>query len=202
MTTAVRRRRRSNDPPEYRTTAGTGGKYRVGSNKTEESTDKIAEYRGEDTEESVSEKEAATAMGEGEARRQPTATARGSEENGTDDKKVGTSAVGGNTRNATSAAADKAGAGGRHGARTAARERDASWWEKSASKPYGVGGGGGGCEIYVVAREPFGVGGDGGGRKAYRVAENPGGDRQGVGGEVESPQGINTPRVDAVHRGD
>ena len=40
-----------------------------------------------------------------------------------------------------------------------------------------------------------------GGRKAYGVAENPKGDRQGVRGGVESPQGINIPGEDELPRG-
>ena len=46
------------------------------------------------------------------------------------------------------------------------------------------------------------MGGKEGGRKAYRVAENPQGDRQGVQGGVELPQGIDTPRVEELPRGD
>ena len=34
------------------------------------------------------------------------------------------------------------------------------------------------------------------------MAENPGGDRQGVGGGVELPRGINTPRVEELPQGD
>ena len=59
-----------------------------------------------------------------------------------------------------------------------------------------------GCEAFEVAIEPSGVGGDRRGREAYKVAGNPGGDREGVGGGVESPQGIDTPRVDALTWGD
>ena len=48
-----------------------------------------------------------------------------------------------------------------------------------------------------------GVGGREGGREASRVAKNlRGGYRQGVGGGVESPSGINTPGVKELHRGD
>ena len=51
-----------------------------------------------------------------------------------------------------------------------------------------------------MASEPSGVRGDGGGREAYGVADNPRGDSQGLGGGVESPQGIDTPGVDALPR--
>ena len=57
-------------------------------------------------------------------------------------------------------------------------------------------------EAYGVASEPSRVGGNEGSREAYRVAENPNGDRQGVGGGVELPQGINTPGVGALPQGD
>ena len=40
-----------------------------------------------------------------------------------------------------------------------------------------------------------------GGGEASRVAENPGGGSQGVGGGVESPQGIDTPGVEELPRG-
>ena len=53
-----------------------------------------------------------------------------------------------------------------------------------------------------MATEPYGVRGDGGGREAYGVAENSGGNRQGVQGGVESPQGIDTPGVAELPRGD
>ena len=125
-----------------------------------------------------------------------------SEESGANSKPGGAAVSGGDTGNSTSAAAYEAGAGGRHGARTTARERVAGWRENMAGKYYGVGGGGEICEASGVASKTYGVRGDGGGRKAYGVAENPGGDRQGVGGGVESPQGINTPGVDALPRGD
>ena len=71
-----------------------------------------------------------------------------------------------------------------------------------AGEPYGVGGEGEGRKAYGVASNPSGVGRDGGGREAYGVAENPGGDCQGVGGGAELPQGIGTPRVEALPRGD
>ena len=140
------------------------------------------------------------AMGAGEARRQWMATAGGSEENGADGKHGGAAAGGGDTRNATSAAADKVGAGGHHGEKNVARERFAGRKENPAREPYGVGVVGEGCEAYIVVSDPSGVGRDGGGREAYGVAENPGGERQGVGGGVESPQGIDTPGVDALPR--
>ena len=108
---------------------------------------------------------------------------------------------GGNTGDNTSAANNEAGAGGRHGARTAARERVAGRREQLAGESYEVLGGGEGFKAYRVLSETLGVRGDGGGREAYGVAENPGGNRQGVQGGVKSPQGIDTPGVDALPQG-
>ena len=69
----------------------------------------------------ISEEEAAPAMGEGEAGRLVMATTGDSEEIGTYGIPGGAVADGGNAGNATSKATVKAGAGSRHGARTAAR---------------------------------------------------------------------------------
>ena len=71
-----------------------------------------------------------------------------------------------------------------------------------AGESSGVGGEEGGREPYGVAGESSGVGGEEGGRKAYRVAENLGGERQGVQGGVKLPQGIDTPGVTELPRGD
>ena len=65
-----------------------------------------------------------------------------------------------------------------------------------------MGGGGEGHEAYGGASDPSGVRGNGRGCEDYGVAENPGGDSQGVGGGVESSQGIDNPGVDALPRGD
>ena len=200
--TATGRRGSLDDPSEHRKNSGARGKYRAAGNETEESTDKSAEWRGEDTEESVLKEEAATAMGAGGAGRPLTATAGDTEERGADGRPWGAAAGMGDTGQATSAAANKAGAGGRHGEKTATRERVASRRENLAGNSYGVGGVGEGREAYGVATEPSQVRGDRGGREAYGVMENPGGDHQGVGGGVESPQGINTPGVDALPQGD
>ena len=200
--TVVGQRRGSDNPPEQRKTAGAGGKYRAGGRKTEESADESAEWEGEDTEDSALEEEDATAMGEGGARMQMKATAGGSEENGADEKQGSAAADGGDTGDATSAAADEAGLGGRHGAIIAARERVAGRRENPSGDSYGVGGEGEGCEAYGVASKPSKVRGDIGGREAYIMAENPRGDCHGVGGGVELPQGINTPGVGALPQGD
>ena len=114
----------------------------------------------------------------------------------------GATAGKGDIGDATSANADKAGAGGRHRAITAARERVSGWQENTAGESYGGGGIGEGREAYGVVSKPSRVGGDRGGCEAYGVAENPRGDRLGVGGEVESRQGIDTPRLDAWSQGD
>ena len=72
----------------------------------------------------------------------------------------------GDTGKATSAAADKTGAGGRHGPKTAARERVAGQRENPAGESYEVGGGGEGHNGNGVPRDPSGVRGDGGGHEA------------------------------------
>ena len=79
----------------------------------------------------------------------------------------------------TSVAADEAGVGGRHGARSRVRESVSCQQENPAGKSSGVEG-----------RE--------GVHEASRVAENPGGDRQGVGGGVKPLQGVDTPLVEEL----
>ena len=174
----------------------------MGGSETEESADEIAEWWEEDTEDLASEEEAATEMGAGEARSPLTEMAGSTEEYEADGIPGGAAAGGGDTSKATYAAADEEGSGGCHGEKTVARERVSGRRENPSCKSYGVGGGGEGHEAYGVATETSGVREDGEGREAYGVAENPGGDRQGVGGGVESPQGIDTPGVDALPRGD
>ena len=140
-------------------------------------------------------------MGAGEAGSPLTATVEAIEESVADGRPGVAAAGGGHTGEATSADADKAGAGGHHGANTVARERVASRQEKPAGESYGVGGGGDSQEAYRVVTEPSRLKGDRGGRDSYGVAENPGGDRQAVRGGVESPQDINTPGVYTFPRG-
>ena len=65
-----------------------------------------------------------------------------------------------------------------------------------------MGGNEGGHGTYGVAGKSSGVEGKEGGRESYGVAENHGEDRQGVGGGVELPQGIDTPGVNKFPRGD
>ena len=141
----------------------------------EMSADKSAEWIGEETEEleSESEEESETAGGAGEAGRPLTATAGESDGSGAEDDPRDAAARGGATANVTSAAANKAGAGGRHGAKHRERERVAVRWENTASKLSGVGGEEGVHEVYEVTGEPSDVRGEGGGRKSYRVAEYP-----------------------------
>ena len=92
--------------------------------------------------------------------------------------------------------------GGHHEARTAVEERVAGRWENLVGECYGVGGGGEGRKAYLVASDPSRVKEVGGGCEVYGFAENPGVDRLGVRGTVKSTQGINTPGVDALPRGD
>ena len=123
MTTAAGRRRQSNDQPEYRRTAGAGGKYCLSSSDTEGSADKSAEWIGEETEESALVEYPTTVMGARAARQQLTATAGGSAERGADGKHEGATAGGGGGRRPSSG-----------------EKRVADRREKRAGKPYGVGG--------------------------------------------------------------
>ena len=128
------------DLTEHRKNTRAGGKYRTGSSETEESADESAEWGGEDTKESASEEEAATELGAGEAGRPLTATVGATEESGADGRPGGAAAGGGDAGEAISTAADKAGAGDRHGANTVARDRISGRRENPAGKSYGVGG--------------------------------------------------------------
>ena len=184
------------NPPTQRSDNVSGGKYRVGGSDTEDSADKIAKWGVDEMEESALEEEATTAGGAGEAGRPFLETAKATEESGADGKQGGAVAGRSAAADATSAAANKAGAGGRHGARTWARERVAGRQENPSCKSSGVGGGGEGREANGVASEPSGVRVDEEYREAYRVAENPGGDHQGVEGELScrralTPQSVN-----------
>ena len=67
--------------------------------------------------------EASTVLRAGEAGRLLTARAENTGERGVGNRSGGAAANRGNTCKAISAAADEEGAGGRHGAKTAARER-------------------------------------------------------------------------------
>ena len=193
---------KSGHPAGAQKNTGAGGKYRTSGRKTEEREDESAEWGEEDTEELASEEEATTAMGAGEDGRPLTAKAGESEEISADGEPGGTAAGRGDTGDATSATADEAGSGGHHWARTATRERVAGRQENPDGESYEVGGGGEVRETYRVASKPSGVRGDGGGSEAYGVAEKSRRDHQGVGGGVESPQGIDTPAVDALPWGD
>ena len=101
----------------------------------------------------------------------------------------------GDTRKASFAAANKAGAGGHHGARPAKRVRFAGRRENPAGKFSGVRGNNRGREASGVAHKSSGVADKEEGREASGVAENPRGSRQGVGGRVKLPQGTDTPGV-------
>ena len=114
-------------------------------------------------------------MGEGEAGRPMTEMTGASEERSLDGIPGGEAAGGGDTGEATATAADEAGARGRHGAKTVARERVAGRQENPAGDSYGVGDGGEDHKAYGGATDTSGVRGDGGGRKAYGVVENLGG---------------------------
>ena len=121
-----------------------------------------------------------------------TATSGGTLESGAGELSGDMTAGGSDTGKATSAAANKVGSGGHHGARSGVRDRIAGWQENPAGESSGVGGEEEGRKASRVASESLGVGGQEAGRKAYRVAENPGRDLQLVQGGVELPQGIDT----------
>ena len=110
---------------------------------------------------------------------------------------------GGNTRKVTSTAANKAGAGGTHGAKTELRGGVKSRQENRADNYLGVRGNKGGAQGLRSGPRVLGSGGQGGGGgEASGVAENLQGYRQGVGGGVESPQGIDAPVVAELPWGD
>ena len=127
-----------------------------------------------------------TAEGVGWDGKPRTAPEGGTRESGADRHLGDAMAGGGNTGEASSAAADEAGAGGRHGARPDQRKRLAGRRENPAGKS-GKAFGEAHKSSKVVEVE--------GGHKAPGVAENPQWYSQGVGGGVESPQGTNNPGV-------
>ena len=171
----------------------------MSSNDTGGSADESADWGGEDTEESASEEDDSTVMETGLTRRQLTTTAKRVAENGADGAHGGPAAGGGDTRDAASAAANKVGVGYRHGATTTARERVAGRQGNPAGEPYVVGGEGEGRKVYRVAGKTSGVEGDG----ATECRKTPGeGGRQGVVGGLESPQGVNSPGMEALPQGD
>ena len=174
------------------------GKYCGGGCGKNKSADKTSEWSREETEESASEEEVDTAEGAGEARRPLTAAIGEYEESGVKDDPGGSAAGGGATANTTSMAANKDGAGGCHGARSEVRERVASRRENLASEYSRVEGEGGAQGLrssWLTTRST------GRRRPAVRPMEwrKPrGGERQGVGGGVESPQSIDTPGVEEL----
>ena len=109
-------------------------------------------------------------------------------------------AGGGNTRKASCAASNKAGAWGRHGARPAQRASFAGRRKNLAGESLGLRGDDEVRKTSGVAHDSSGVGDKEGGREASGVAENPRGCHQGVGGGVELSQGNNTPGVSELPR--
>ena len=87
-------------------------------------------------------------------------------------------AGGGNIRKSSSAAADKAGAGGCHGARPGNMGKSGGRQENQAGESTGVQGDYRGREASGVAQESPGVGEEEGVCEASGVAENPQGSRQ------------------------
>ena len=107
----------------------------------------------------------------------------------------------GDTRKASSAAANQAGARGRHGARLELRGMFEGRWDNPASKFSVLWGDDRVCEASGVANDFSGVGDKEGGHEASGVTENPRGSCQGVGEGVKSPQGTDTPGVTELPRG-
>ena len=86
-----------------------------------ESANKSAGWSGEDSDEAATYEDVTTTGGAGWDGKLRMATSRGTQESGMEGRLGDAMADGGDTGKATSAAADKAGAGGRHGARPAQR---------------------------------------------------------------------------------
>ena len=121
------------------------------------------------------EEEADTAERAGEYGILLTLTAGGSEESVIEDDPGVTVAVGGATADTTSAVADKAGAGGCHGARSKVRERVAGQRENLAKESSGVGGEEGGARSTDWLVNPPELGAKEGGPRPVGWRENPGG---------------------------
>ena len=117
----------------------------------------------------------------------------GTHESGAGGIQVGERVGGSDARKSPSAATDKAGTRGRHGARPGQGEKYGGRWENVGGVTSGVRGNKGGCEASVVDHDSHVVGEGKGGRKASGVAEYPGGGRHRVGRGVESPQVADNP---------
>ena len=197
MAQASRRRGRHDQVSSGRA----GGGYGARGGSKGENTDEITVWSGEEYDGMATDEGATTAEGVGWDGEPWTATAGTTRRSGTNGCSDDAMAGGGKSGKASSTAANKAGASGRHGARPVKRGRVAGWRENSASKSLGVRGDDRGREVSGVAHDTSVVGYEEGGRKAFEVEKNPQGSRQGVGGGVESPQGTNTPGVAEVPRG-
>ena len=143
-----------------------------------------------------------TAEGAGWNGEPRTATAEWSRESGADGHSGDAMTGRGDTRKASSAAANKAGARGRHGARLELRGMFEGRWDNPASKFSVLWGDDRVCEASGVANDFSGVGDKEGGHEASGVTENPREYHQGVEGGVESPQDTNTPGVAEFPWGD
>ena len=148
--------------------AGAGGGYRARGADEEESADKSAGWSGAESEGLATEAEVTTTDGEEWYYKMRTATAGGTQESGAEERSGDKAAGGGDTRKATSVAANEAGEGGSHRARPELRGRIAG----RRGNPDG---------------ESLGVWGKEGCCKASGVAGNTQGKRQGVGGGVLLP---------------
>ena len=200
------------DLPERRKNARAAEEYRAGGRSTEESEDKSAKWSGEDTEESALEEENMITGGAGEAGRPLTLmtgeSAVNNARDGTQGAASGRSATAdttsvdadGATADTTSVDADEAEASGRNGARFGERERVAGSRENLDGKSSvvvdkggkrGLRSGSQALRSEVGRRMLRGLLSDG----------KPWGDRQGVGGGVETPQVIDTPVVDEFPQG-
>ena len=138
MAMVTERQGRLDDLSEHPMNAGAGGKYCASGSEREENSDESAEWGGEDMEEL--EEEEATEMGAGEAGILLTVTEGVTEESVEDGGPGSAAARGSNTGEGNCAASDKAGVGGHHGAKTAAREKVAGQRKNPSGKSYGAGG--------------------------------------------------------------
>ena len=102
---------------------GAGEEYRARGGAEGESSDESTGWSGGESDGPATDEEATNAEGTGWAGEPRTATSGGTQESGADRHLGDAMAGGGNTRKASSTAADARGAGGRHGARTAQKGR-------------------------------------------------------------------------------
>ena len=137
---------------------GAGGEYRAWGGAKGESAEKSAGWSGEESDGTATDEGATTTEGAGWDVQPRTATAGGTRRSGADRRLDDAIAGRGNSRKASSAATDEAGAQSQHGARPVQRGRAVGWWENLASKSSGVQGDYGGRVASGVAHDSSVVG--------------------------------------------